>query len=350
MHRKATLVSGVDVQGAFRSAKTGESDMCEQKNLYVKEIQKKVELKNLEVSSNPKDGPTRGPDPGSRYDHIRKSRVCSVLTGLEMSLTSLLHEPVLTIGKSYMMKRNIFLLVLVFSMTSTASQESEAAIIASFSAINATSNTASGTLGTVGFDISVDTLRSTTFSGSGVRGGVVGGNLTYASEILVGLTDPTSVFDQSHFTPRIPNGDRVDVAASSDYRITFSQQVTDVTLLLAGLDDNEFTFYADDNPIPIDLVSSDGDFTFTSGSNSIEGFFDDNSSPSGISSANGSLRFTGTYSSLSWTSNASNIGDGVTIQLAQTSVVPEPHSLAIFLIGTLAMLVGIRRRRVETQK
>lgn len=213
-------------------------------------------------------------------------------------------------------------------------------IIANWSSINESTDVATGMLGSNAFTLTVTTLRSQVYGDGGIRGGVVGGvhtgnNANYGA--MAGIAD-TAMFDSPYFTPSIPYGDRVDLGASSDFRLQFASPVTGLILDLYGLGDTQLNFTTDGNAGVFSLLSSDGDFSVLNGSTSILGIMSFNDS-------NGSLFFHGTINELAWSSNHNNPGDGFSIQLAQLTAVPEPSSFVVFLLGAIGFVAFTWQRR-----
>jgi PEP-CTERM motif-containing protein len=197
---------------------------------------------------------------------------------------------------------------------------SSLAAFVDWTAIDATANTASGTLNSATVTLSTTANPASLFD---PNGGVAGGNDSGTS---------TAFANPVFFTPSIALTDTVDLNSSSSFLFTFSEAISNLTLHLAQLASTTVTFNA-----PFTLVSSDGDFLTTS--NSIQGT---DTSPD---DANGSLLFSGPLSSLSWTASTPNFGDGVSIQFSvdAPAAIPEPGSLGLLGLA-LAAAVGIRRR------
>ena len=266
--------------------------MCEQKNLYVKEIQKKVELKNLEVSSNPKDGPTRGPDPGRRYDHIRKSRVCSVLTGLVVCSAVLLvggHTGAATIIVGF-----------------------EGAISSSGSFSEPTGNFSQGdllsgtwTLDTATADTDPDNTRGE-YAQSGAP----------AFEINIG----SHSFETNTMTIQILDNHTLGIGTIDAYDVFGSS----ATSTVAGLTIDQMQITLRDTVVPLDALSSDA--IPSTAPNPLS--FDQ------VGQAAGQI--TGNF-------GASGNTFFMNLEITSTRTVPEPGSSALFILGlgTLAL----RRRR-----
>jgi hypothetical protein len=178
-----------------------------------------------------------------------------------------------------------------------------------------------------GINFTVISTRPVPRPGSGDNGGVTGG-----------VTDGTSTaFSGPFFTPNLPMGDLLGLGTASDFTITFAQPMTDFTLHLSQLQNNQLSFTSGGVPISFALVNSDDDFTVSGGNTQIQG------SPGSGDDANGSLFFAGTFSEISWTSNSVSPEDGMGIQI---SIVPEPASVALLLTGAAtAWLWKARRRR-----
>ncbi len=171
-------------------------------------------------------------------------------------------------------------------------------------AIDPSANTASGLLGSTSVTLSTDDAVPTAFGGEGV---------------LTGVTNESSdaFADDQIFTPAIALTDNIGLGAASSFTLSFSTPLTNPTLHIFQLANNELSFTEGSAPLEFSLVSSDGNFGVVTAT-TIEG-----SPPSGPGSsptdANGSIRFSGAITKISWTSDANNNGDGFRIQLSQAN-------------------------------
>lgn len=204
-----------------------------------------------------------------------------------------------------------------------------AATFADVVTVDLVSENATGVLAGVAF--TVQSTRAAPRPITGDNGGVVSA-----------ITDGTSTaFASGVFTPSLPLGDSVLLGAASDFRITFAQPISNITLHIWQLQANRLSFTSRGIPVAFTLLSSDGDFTVSGGSTAIQG------SSSSADDANGSLLFPGALSELSWTSavgvgaNSNTPEDGIRIQ---ASVVPELSSSILILSGLLILIAKSSRR------
>jgi len=179
-----------------------------------------------------------------------------------------------------------------------------AAVFTDFTTIDSSSETATGTLN--GVSVVLECTRAQTRPGSGDNGGVV-----------AGVADGSSgVFALPVFTPSLTLGDNIVLGATSDFRITFTPPVSNITIHLSQLQANLLSFTSGSVPIAFTLLSSDGDFTSSAGNTAIQG------SPGGGDDASGSLLFSGVFNEISWVSQPgvgttiSTPDDGVWLQLS----------------------------------
>jgi hypothetical protein len=181
-------------------------------------------------------------------------------------------------------------------------------IFAEYTAFDANAETATGVLNGVSFVLQA--TRAVSRPGTGDNGGVVGA-----------ITNNTSVLfnNTAVFAPALDSGDELILGAASDYRITFTQPVSNVTLHLYQLQANRLSFTTNGAPASFSLLSSDGDFIVSPGNTALQG------SPGGGDDASGSLFFPGTFTELSWISvfgtdtTSSTVEDGIRLQLSVTS-------------------------------
>jgi len=119
-------------------------------------------------------------------------------------------------------------------------------------------------------------------------------------------------YGTNYFTPSIPLTDTIGLAAGSSFTLTFQPPVTNPTLHIYQLSVNTWSFSDGTNPIPFQLVSSDGNFTIPTGSTNttLTG-----SHGSGAD-ASGSILFGGTFSRISWHSDDNISYDGADIQIS----------------------------------
>jgi len=165
---------------------------------------------------------------------------------------------------------------------------------------------ASGQLAGVGFTL--ECTRRVHGGGSGIgNGGVVSDTTTNGTSTL---------FSSTNFMPALAVGDDVSLGGASDFRLTFSQPVANLTLHLYQLADNTLSFTTTNGiPAAFALLSSDGDLTVASGGTAIRGICACGA-PGGSDNASGSLFFPGTFTELRWTSDSANMGDGYRLQLS----------------------------------
>ncbi|MDW8197675.1 MAG: hypothetical protein RMJ56_08750 [Gemmataceae bacterium] len=209
-------------------------------------------------------------------------------------------------------------MLLIISGLLTASSASAAVIFADVTNINVPNQKATGTLGGIGFTLVPTLVRPAIgFGTNAIVGGVTNGTST-------AFNNPT------YFTPHLPSGDIIVLSAISDFRITFDSPITNPTLHIYQLSSNTLSFTSGGHPITFTLLSSDGDFTVLSG-HQITGLSPFVQTATG-DDANGSLLFPGTFTEISWTSNAAINGDGFGIQISTTT--PEPASWALLLLTT----------------
>ena len=265
--------------------------MCEQKNLYVKEIQKTFELKILEVSSNPKDGPTRRPAPGSRYDHIRKSRVCSVLTGLVVC------SAVLFVGGH--------------AGAATITVGFEGAISSSGSFSDPTGNFSQGELLSGIWTLDTATADADPASSRGVyaQSGAP------AFEINIG----SHSFETNTMTIQILDNHTLGLGTIDAYDVLGSS----ATSTVAGLTVDQMQITLRDTMVPLDALSSDAIPSMAPNPLS----FDQGGQASG--------QITGKF-------GASNDRFFLNLNITSTRTVPEPGSSALFILGLGAL--ALRRR------
>jgi hypothetical protein len=177
-------------------------------------------------------------------------------------------------------------------------------VFAEIIAFNTTTEIATGTLNGVAFTL--QSTRAAARPGSGDDGGIVDA-----------ITNNTSsAFSAAAFTPAQALGDHLVLGAASDFRITFAQAVSNVTLHLYQLQANRLSFTTSGVPATFSLLSSDGDFTVSASNTAIQG------SPGNGDDASGSLLFAGAFTELAWTSatgsgtTPSTPDDGIGLQLS----------------------------------
>jgi hypothetical protein len=155
-------------------------------------------------------------------------------------------------------------------------------------------SSATGVLGSSSVALSTDVQAGNL--GSAVRGGITNG--TFAG------------YSSNYFTPNISNTDVISLEAASSFTLTFQPPVTNPTLQIYQLANNTLSFSDGTNPIVFELLSSDGTFGMANGAtgSSLTG------TPSSTDSS-GSICFTGTFSRISWHSNAANPNDGIGLQI-----------------------------------
>lgn len=200
--------------------------------------------------------------------------------------------------------------------------KSPGAVIANFETADTSTNVATGTLNGIAFTFEATVVRPQSFSGSGITGAV--------------LDESSDRFNSVFFTPPIASSDFLELGSTSDFRFTFAAPVSDITLHVSELAGNSLAFSSS-----FTLLSSDGDFTVPN-SSTITGVPAGGPGNGGsVDDANGSLLFAGSFTQLSWSSNAIEPADGFTIQI---SAVPEPNAF-IVVCGGLALFMLRRTKR-----
>ena len=205
------------------------------------------------------------------------------------------------------MKKNLRFANLVFAIVSgmlllgAASPAWAGDTFVAWTSIDPSANTASGLLGSTSVTLTADTAVPTAFGGEGILGAVTNRSVAFA--------------DGQIFTPNIAPTDGIGLGAASSFTLSFSAPLTNPTLHIIHLANNELSFTDGSAPLEFSLVSSDGNFAVVTAT-TIKG-----SPPGGPGSsptdANGSIQFSGAITKISWTSDAFNNGDGFRIQLSQ---------------------------------
>ena len=175
-------------------------------------------------------------------------------------------------------------------------------VFADFSALHPLTDRATGQLSGVTF-----TLESTRMIPMDCCGD--GGVVTN------GTTDGTSIlFDSTNFVPSLVVGDNIALGAASDFRLSFSQPVANLSMHFYQLANNKLSF-TQSNGVPVGfvLLSSDGYITVLDGGTSLRG-------RDGFDNASGSILIPGTISELRWTSDDANTGDGYHLQMSVDGV------------------------------
>lgn len=173
-------------------------------------------------------------------------------------------------------------------------------------------------------------------------------DVTYSGEIYFIQTDGgTNYWSPSapYISPSVPNAppasDIIALSAATRKTITFSQAVTNPLFAVVSLNGNGYEF--------------DRDFEILSYGTGYwgNGVLTKDSPGGGIYRLNGSgephgvIEFQGTFTSISWTSLTNETWNGFTIGIRNVAVVPEPSSLALLGLPTLAGLVALRRRVIS---
>jgi hypothetical protein len=162
---------------------------------------------------------------------------------------------------------------------------------------SSTGTTASGTLGASSVTLTTDKP-------------VYGNN--FPSPVVSIITNGTFTgFNTNYFTPSTSATDTVELAAASSFTLTFQPPVTDPTLHIYQLADNTLSFSSGTTTTEFALLSSDGTFTGPTGSRSsiLTG-------TQSLTDSSGSLSFNGTFSQISWDSDAHNLVDGLDLQIS----------------------------------
>jgi hypothetical protein len=134
----------------------------------------------------------------------------------------------------------------------------------------------------------------------------------FPSPVVSIITNGTFTgFDTNYFTPNTPATDMVELAAASSFTLTFQPPVTNPTLHIYQLGDNTLSFSDGTNAIEFTLLSSDGTFTVPTGSSGsiLTG-------TKSLTDSSGSLLFNGTFSRISWNSDAHDLLDGLFLQIS----------------------------------
>lgn len=149
--------------------------------------------------------------------------------------------------------------------------------------------------------------------------------------------NPTTPYVQGEVTNAPPTSDILQMSTATARSLTFSRPVTDLYFAYVSLNGNGFVFSQDFTIISqgpgywgagtaVKSSPSAGQYALTGSSGE----------PHGL------IKFSGTFSSLSWSSNANENWYGFTVAAA----VPEPGSGALLWIGG-AVLAVMRRRRAS---
>ena len=175
--------------------------------------------------------------------------------------------------------------------------------------VSNTFTTATGILGESTVSLSTDTA-------------VYGG--TFSSPVIVGITNGSAAFFSApYFTPSKTNSDALGLVSASSFTLIFDPPVSNPTLQIYELADNTLSFSDGTHVISFTLVSSDGNFHSLGGSVMTNG--SSSSTLEGIQSdtdASGSIMFAGTFSRLSWVSDAVRPADGMILQISLPSLPP----------------------------
>jgi hypothetical protein len=191
------------------------------------------------------------------------------------------------------MKNPIFITLVWITLWCPAAFGSD--LFTHWTAVNTSDDTASGWLGASFVSLTTDVSAGSL--GSPVRGGITNGTFTG--------------YDTNFFTPSVSRTDVINLEAASSFTLTFQPPASNPTLHLYQLADNTLSFSDGVNPIELKLLSSDGTFTMPDGSTG--------SSLTGVKSqtdSSGSIQFTGTFSRISWHSNARRLDDGLGLQIS----------------------------------
>jgi hypothetical protein len=161
--------------------------------------------------------------------------------------------------------------------------------------------------------------------------------------VFLGVTDNSSTrFDDPLFNPPLSFSDDVEILGTtspSTYTIAFGTPVTNPRLHLGSL--------ASTLEFPgITLTKLSGEDSFVVVGSTVTGVVDDSPPRPNAHDSNGTIQLNGTFSSITFTAmhltGVSGIGDGIHTQLGAdeanlTSPVPEPGSVAIWIIGGVAI-------------
>jgi hypothetical protein len=209
--------------------------------------------------------------------------------------------------------------VVVF-LTAAAISRAEFADVIS---VDTVAETATGEVGGVSFTVDTTLEFANVADDGGFDDGAAGGSVTNGTD---------TSFNSPNFTPPLPMADSLTLWASSDFRITFAQPVTDLRLHIFELANNQLAFTTDGSAASLALVSSDGDMTV--GPGTIKGL-------DGGDNASGTFTFDGDFSVLAWTSDRVTPGDAIRIQFSAVAV-PEPSCVA--LVAVVAAFISAWRR------
>jgi len=191
--------------------------------------------------------------------------------------------------------------------------------------VSSTSSTATGILGASAVSLSTD---------AAVYGG------TFSSPVVAEITNGSAtIFSPPDFTPSKTNSDALGLASASSFTLIFNPPVSNPTLQIFELADNTLSFGDGTNAINFTLVSSDSKFRSLDGSALTNG--SSSSTLKGIQSdtdASGSIMFAGTFSRISWNSDAVRPGDGILLEISLPS--PPPPILNIRQIDNASALIS----------
>lgn len=208
---------------------------------------------------------------------------------------------------------------------------------ADFFTADPVSDTATGQVGAVIFDF--ETTRAVPPPDpphTGENGGING----EPSSLSV-LDGTATWFDSPNYTPPLAMADSLTLWAASDYRIVFSQPVTEFRLHIFQLANNTLSFTVDGATANLSLLSSDGDLTL--GPGTVLGLSAGGGNPAGDDNASGTIAVDGLFSVISWTSSSTNTGDGISIQFSAVGV-PEPSGITLIVVSAILLPIWRRNR------